>query len=301
MVYLYICLLLAVILLSVKLYSISQVIKVSSEQMDEIEKNPERNRQLKTISTDRQIEELLQRINGIYTARQQERIMYQRRETQIRREIENISHDLRTPLTSVLGYLELLQDEDTSEEEKKEYLSIIHKRARILQGFIQEFYEISRIEGDDYPILLEAVPVQATLREAAVSYYHEFERKKMKVSIELEEKQSFIIVDKIQFNRILNNLIQNVLKYANYQFIMKQFTVDNRCIIQFINDRVNMRDEELALIFDRFYTGDQSRTNQSTGLGLTITKLLVDKMKGIISARFEENMFMIELQWMDRV
>jgi signal transduction histidine kinase len=264
--------------------------------MEDIEKRPERNRQLKAIAADPQLEALLCKINKIYQARQQERIVYQRSETKLRREIENISHDLRTPLTSILGYLDLIED-NPSEEEKAQYLEIIRKRAKVLQGFIQDFYEISRIEGDDYPMLLEVIPVQSMLKDTLVAYYLDFEAKKLEVSVEIEEKPAFIIADKIQFNRILNNLIQNGLKYADHIFILKEFISGNYCTIRFINDNSRMKEEEIKKIFERFYTGDSSRNNQSTGLGLTITKALVEKMNGTVDARLEDGLFVIELTW----
>ncbi|MDF2942399.1 MAG: sensor histidine kinase [Herbinix sp.] len=297
MLYLCISLFLIVVILSARLYFIRKAIATTSTQMEEIELHPELNRQLKAFTTDSKVEGLLKKINDIYDARQEERIVYQRRETQIRREIENISHDLRTPLTSILGYVDLIQDEETTETERVEYLSIIYKRAKILQGFIQDFYEISRIEGDNYPFLLDSIPVQSTLREAVVTYYHEFEKNNIQVTVELEETQSFLIADKIQFNRILNNLIQNALKYAQRQFIIKQITLEGYCILQFMNDKNTMTEEELNVIFERFYTRDQSRNNQSTGLGLTITKVLVEKMKGQIEAKIEKDLFIIELRW----
>lgn len=298
--YLWIGLVVIIIILVLKICFLYRALKKSAQQMDEIEKNPQSNRQLKNLSTNCRIEEVLNKINLIYQARQKERIIYQRRETQIRQEIENISHDLRTPLTSIMGYVELLQDKETKEEEKEEYLRIISKRARVLQAFIQDFYEISRMEAEDYPLLLDKVPVQNMVGEAAVSYYHEFEIKNIQVTIDLEERPCYIIADKIQFNRILNNLIQNALKYARKQFIIKQYTKNGKCILQFYNDKSDMKEDELKLVFDRFYTGDQTRSNGSTGLGLTITRILVEKMKGSIDARFEEDMFVIELQWPEK-
>ncbi len=297
MSYICIILLLIVIILAVKLYSIHKAISKASKQMEDIELHPERNRQLKSINMDRKMEDLLRRINLIYQARQQERIIYQRRETQVRREIENISHDLRTPLTSIIGYVDLIEDKETKEADKQEYLGIIHKRARVLQGFIQDFYEISRIEGDNYPFLLDAISVQSFIKEAVVAYYHDFEVKKIGVSVDLDKKQSIIIADKIQFNRILNNLIQNALKYARSDFSISQVTRDGKCILKFMNDKGDMGEDELRRIFDRFYTGDVSRNHGSSGLGLTITKILVEKMKGKIEASFEGDLFVIQLEW----
>jgi signal transduction histidine kinase len=298
MLYLCIGLFLIIVILSARLYFLCKSIISATKQMEEIELHPEMNRQLKAFTIDKKIEALLKKINDLYGARQLERNVYQRREIQIRREIENISHDLRTPLTSILGYVDLIQDKETTEAERAEYLMIIYKRARVLQGFIHDFYEISRIEGDNYPFLLERIPVQGILSEAVVAYYHEFEKNKIQVTVELEEKQSFLIADKIQLNRILNNLIQNAFKFAQIQFIVTQFTLDGYCILQFKNDKNMMTEEDLNIIFDRFYTGDRSRNEQSTGLGLTITKVLVEKMKGQIEAKIEKNLFVIELRWL---
>lgn len=284
------------IILAARYYLLRRAISHAAKQMEAIEQNPESNRQLKSSITDYKLEQLLTKINDIYQARQQERITYQRRETQIRREIENISHDLRTPLTSIIGYVNLIQEEIQSKNQE-EYLGIIHKRAKVLQGFIQDFYELSRIEGDDYPLLYDSVHIQNMISEAAVAYYNEFEKEHIKVEIELEEESRFIIADKIQFNRILNNLIQNALKYSNCLFIIRQFKLEGNCVIQFKNDKNKMTEEQLKFIFDRFYTGDLSRSNQNSGLGLTITKLLVEKMKGKVEARLEEDLFIVEISF----
>lgn len=273
-----------------------KAISDSIKQMEDIERYPEQNRQLKAITADKKLEQLLNKINEIYTARQKERIIYQRSEMRIRQDIENISHDLRTPLTSMLGYIELIKDGAT-QEEKSEYLDVIQKRAKLLQDLIKDFYEISRIQADDYPLLLDVISVQEVLKENMVAYYHEFDKKKLEVLVELEERPAYIIADRIQYDRILSNLIQNALKYAQERFILKQYVSGNDCVIEFINDNYKIKEDELSLIFDRFFTGDQSRNSQSTGLGLTISKTLVEKMNGAISAKLVEDLFTIELRW----
>ena len=295
---LFVCLglIIIVVLLSLYLLFLRKAISETIAQMEEIEQQPEHNRQLKAITSDIQFQKLLSGINKIYRTRQEERIIYQHNETKIRKEIENISHDLRTPLTSVLGYLELMEDSN-SEEERQEFLGIIKKRAKLLQSFIQDFYEMSIVEGDNCPIILENIEVQSMLKDSMVAYFHEFEKKHLGVSIELEDRPAFIIADRIQSSRIINNLISNVLKYAKERFVLKQYTAQGYCVIQFINDRSNITEEDLKVIFERFYTGDQSRSNQSTGLGLTITKLLVEKMMGQIEACFEGELFIIEIRW----
>lgn len=296
----YICIVLFIIsvILAACYFSLRRALSSTRKQMQEIEEHPDTNRQIKAFTTNNELEKLLTKINFIYQARQQERITYQRRETQIRREIENISHDLRTPLTSIIGYVDLIQDEQTKETEREEYLQIIKKRAKVLQSFIQNFYELSRIEGDNYPLVLEVINVQNVLSEVAVAYYNEFAKKGIQVEVELEEKPGFIIADKIQLNRVFNNLIQNALKYSQSQFVIKQYIQNGKCIIQFQNDKNLMKEDELNHIFERFYTRDLSRNdNKSTGLGLTISKMLVEKMKGSIEAKLDADFFVIELCW----
>jgi signal transduction histidine kinase len=294
----YICIILSLIILILltRLFLLRKAMKSVIKQMKEIEGQPDQNRQLKTFYSFSLFEKLLQQINHLYSARQEQRIQYQRREEKIRQEIENISHDLRTPLTSILGYIDLVEDKETKDEESQEYLTIIRNRAKLLQSFIQDFYEISQLEADDYPLNYDVIYIQSLIKEAAVAYYHEFDRKEIQVEVNLENEPCHIIADKLQFNRILNNLVQNALKYTKHQFIIRQYTQDNCCYMQFIND-ADISEEELSHIFDRFFMGDHSRGNQSSGLGLTITKLLVEKMRGQIEARLEQGMFLIEMKW----
>lgn len=296
MLYLIIGLGLICIYFAVRFLALKQSIRKAAFQMDEIEEQKESNRNLKAVTSDRELEILLNRINKLYEFRQKERISYQRREHQLQREVENISHDLRTPLTSIMGYTELIQDPGTSPEEKQEYLTIIHKRAKVLQGFIEDFYELSRFQGENYPLRYEILQVQPIIKEVLVSYYRQFEKKQIQVEINLEEDaRCGIIADRVQFNRILNNLIQNALKYTKTTFTLKQYRVQENCIIRFCNDNTDLTEEDMKHIFDRFYTGDENRSGQSTGLGLTITKLLVENMKGSIKGELNDGRFTIEL------
>ena len=297
MEYTVIALLVLLIFLTALYILFYRTIAKAKKQMLQIERHPDSNNRLKGLFMNRSLEDLFHQINLIYEKRQEERIAYQRREEQIRREIENISHDLRTPLTSIIGYIDLIKDPETKEVEKNEYLDIIAKRARVLQGFIQDFYELSIIEADDYALFPEVIEIQPIIKEACVSYYQEFSKKGIQVEIDLQDNPCEIIADKINFQRIINNLIQNALKYAEKSFQIKQYSKDGECMIELGNDKNQMKEEDLKLIFERFYTGDITRNTQSTGLGLSIVKVLAEKMKGSISAKLEEEMFVITLRW----
>ena len=209
MLYIVIGLGLICIYFAIRFLALKQSIRNAAFQMDKIEEQKESNRKLKAVTSDKDLELLLNRINKLYEFRQEERISYQRREQRLQREVENISHDLRTPLTSIMGYTELIQDPGTSQEERQEYLSIIYKRAKVLQGFIEDFYELSRFQGENYPLRYDILQVQPIIKEVLVSYYRQFEKKQIQVEIHLEDERCSIIADRVQFNRILNNLIQN--------------------------------------------------------------------------------------------
>ena len=297
MIYIVIGLGLTCIYFAVRFLALKQSIGNAAFQMDKIEEQKESNRKLKAITSDKKLELLLNRINKLYEFRQEERISYQRREHQLQREVENISHDLRTPLTSIMGYTELIQDPGTSPEEQQEYLNIIYKRAKVLQGFIEDFYELSRFQGENYPLRYEILQVQPVMKEVLVSYYRQFEKKQIQVEIHLEDERCSIIADRVQFNRILNNLIQNALKYTKTSFTLKQYRAQEHCIIRFCNDNTDLTHEDMKHIFDRFYTGDENRSGQSTGLGLTIAKLLVENMKGSIHGELKDGRFTIELSF----
>ena len=102
-------------------------------------------------------EDLLAEINGLLRDGEQERADFRHREQALRRQIANVSHDLRTPLTSILGYLQLLESGEVAEAQRREYLAIIENRARVLQGLITSFYDLSRMEAGEYPITRERV------------------------------------------------------------------------------------------------------------------------------------------------
>ena len=297
MLYIVIGLGLICIYFAIRFLALKQSIRNAAFQMDKIEEQKESNRKLKAVTSDKDLELLLNRINKLYEFRQEERISYQRREQRLQREVENISHDLRTPLTSIMGYTELIQDPGTSQEERQEYLSIIYKRAKVLQGFIEDFYELSRFQGENYPLRYDILQVQPIIKEVLVSYYRQFEKKQIQVEIHLEDERCSIIADRVQFNRILNNLIQNALKYTKTSFTLIQYSAQENCIIRFCNDNTDLTDEDMKRIFDRFYTGDENRSGQSTGLGLTIAKLLVENMNGSIHGELKDGRFTIELSF----
>ncbi len=295
MLYIVIILCIVCTYLAVHLFYYHNQIASIKNQMGELEKNPDTNCQLKADYFDKSLEQLMQQINALYAYRQEERILYQRRELEIRREIENISHDLRTPLTSIIGYVTLLKEGNLSNEEIQEFYNIIYQRSKVLQGFIKDFYELSRIEAEDYRFILEDTIVQKAIADTVVAYYNDFEAKGIQVEIDLPKTEYHLITDRIQFNRVINNIVQNALKYSDSIFQIHMTVNHPLCELTFENDSINLTQEIVDNVFSRFFSGDKTRNSQSTGLGLSITKLLVEKMGGTISAQLKDQHFILKV------
>lgn len=267
-----------------------------TKQMEDIEKKNMRKCTLHAPIVDKDMDRLVARINDIYRDRDYERAVYLKKDSDIRKEIENISHDLRTPLTSIIGYVGLLQDMDNMTEEEKKYLNIIRNRSKVLQEFIEDFYELSRIGSNNVAMEPERINLQALISETAIAYYQQFSEKNIDVDIRLEDEPVCIIADKSMVNRIVNNIIQNALKYTQKTFNIDMVPKGDRHLITFKNDALGITKENVEHVFERFYIADKTRGSQSTGLGLTIAKALSDKIGAKISAHMDDDEFVIELE-----
>ena len=283
---------------SARFFLLSRNIKKSVEDFKYIYENEDSNRKLKLNHPDKNFEKLLFEINRYLENTQANKLKYIKREEQIKKEIENISHDLRTPLTSIRGYLELINDETISEKEKKDYISIVQKRSKVLQNLIQDFYDLSRIENNDYNLNMEIVDINRELREQILLFYNDFESKNIDVDIKLNKNPVLVKLDEGAIKRVFNNLIQNSIKYSKSSFCMSLIRNYNEVIIEFRNDVEDISKDELSLLFNRFYMKDKSRSSDSSGLGLTISKFLVESMNGEIDVELDEDWIVFRVKFL---
>ena len=133
----------------------------------------------------RAAEDLLSAVNRLLELREADEAEHRRQEHAIRQQISNISHDLRTPLTSILGYLQLLEGDSLTVEERREYLGIVRGRAKALQSLITSFYDLSRLEGGEYPLSREKVDLYHVLSELVAEFYNDFEQSGFDMTVEL--------------------------------------------------------------------------------------------------------------------
>lgn len=296
MIYLVLILLLMTVYFAVRFFSLSNSLKDANKQLNEVLSDMHCNRQLKCTSPHQELENFLLTMNHYLEASQRERISYANQERELRKQIENISHDLRTPLTSILGYLNLIEEDDLRLE-NQEYLDIAIKKSNYLNHLVSNFYDLSRLETNDLNLNFDLIDLRQCLLEHMLSFYQEFEDKGIHVEMDLGSGPIFTFLDQIALDRIITNLIQNALKYSTEIFYVSLHLTPDSVHVLFKNDAPDLNEADVQRLFDRFYMKDESRTKGSTGLGLTISKLLTESMAGKISSQMNEQHLEITLQF----
>lgn len=264
---------------------------------NQITENLDEYANIKTKSVDKDIENLVESINLIFDSRQKIVAEKNKNEEKIRQSISNMSHDLRTPLTSIMGYLQMIKSEKSSEADKKEYMDIVEKRTKSLQQLISSFYDLSRMEGNEYNFNYKKVNLSSILCENIAVFYNDFRNNNIEPIIEIDENVKDIISDDGAINRIFSNLITNMIKHGE-NFVKITLRQENDVIItEFINKATRLTQENVDKLFDRFYTVDNSRSDKNTGLGLYITRIMVEKLGHSISSKIDNGYLKIEIIW----
>lgn len=274
---------LAAVIYIMRFYCLKSAVKKAAGELTSIEQSPEDNRILLLSFPDKGLEELLEALNRYILLTRKERIFYQNREKALRAQIENISHDLRTPLTAIIGYLELIDTGKLSVEDAAA-VERVSKKAKSLQGLIGNFYDLSRLEMNDYHLSMEKLELVHFAKEVSLLFYQEFEKKKISVQFDAPDEPLYLLADTGALERIFNNMLQNALRYAESSLYIGILEENDKIHIVFENDTSALKPEDAAHLFERFYVQEKSRTSESTGLGLTISKLLAEAMGGSVAA-----------------
>ena len=263
----------------------------------EISNNLDEYVNIKTKSVDKDVENLVENINLIFDSKQKVVAEKKKKEEELRASISNMSHDLRTPLTSIIGYLQMIKSEKSSEADKKEYIDIVEKRTKSLQKLISSFYDLSRIEGNEYNFNYKKVNLSNVLCENIAVFYNDFINNNIEPVIEIEEGIKEIISDEGAITRIFSNLIANMIKHGENYVKISLKQENNIIITEFTNKSTGLTQENVDKLFNRFYTVDNSRSDRNTGLGLYITKILVEKLGYDITAKLENENLKIKIVW----
>ena len=244
-------------------------------------------------SSDKNVRRLANTINGQLRKLRTERRRFQQGDLELKNAVTNISHDLRTPLTALSGYLELLEQEEKSESVNR-YIEIIKDRVDILTQLSEELFKYSVIISTKDNITNEQVIINTVLEESIAAFYTVLTERNIVPEIQVSETKVVRMLDRSALSRVFSNLISNVIKYSDGD--LKIVLSENGEIV-FSNMASGLDEIQVGRLFDRFYTVEAAR--KSTGLGLTISKTLVEQMKGTISAIYENNRLSIHIFFPD--
>lgn len=241
--------------------------------------NTETNTLIDISSRDLTMTKLAAGINRQLVKLREQRHRFQQGDRELKDAVTNISHDLRTPLTAIYGYLELLEQEEKSEAVSR-YLAQIENRIDVMKQLTEELFRFSVVSSAREENM-EEMDLRRALEETLVSFYGAMQQRGITPQIEITDKAVLRILDAAAVERIFNNIISNALKYSDGDFLA---TMNESGTIIFANSAENMDAVTAARLFDRFYTVENARN--STGLGLSIAKLLTERMGGTIESEY---------------
>jgi len=264
------------VLLVAVLWNHRKSVKESVEQVRRVNESKSQMK-LKNYSTEKGYGELMREINQLLEKYNQTKIYYKQTTEQNKRMIASISHDFRTPLTSMLGYIQLLQ-EDISAEKREHYRSIIEERTNNLTNLVNEFYLLSLLDSETYELDLEKVNPIIQVQERVALYYTDLENTFSHLSIELEEEPIEINTSIVDFNRIVDNIVQNAMGHGTDSFKLSNHVENEKIRFVFSNEVAHPESIQVEQVFERLYKADHSRTKGSTGLGMAIAKELSEKL-----------------------
>ncbi|MEK4282322.1 MULTISPECIES: sensor histidine kinase [unclassified Cytobacillus] len=295
-VYLAVTLIIITVFILTRLYLLKKEIKRAGKQLHELNKGVTE-KKLDLAFFDKDIENLVKEINQQIDVTKQANAEKRRKENELKQAIANISHDIRTPMTSILGYIQFLESDELSSEKKAEYTSVVKGGALRLKALLEDFFELSIIESADYPLKPEKMVLNHLLLEVLVGFYEQFNQQGVEPALQIPEEEISIIGDVSAVKRVIENLVVNAIKHSkgNISIRLKKLPAAVQLIISNQVDQLN--EQDIHYLFDRFYKGDKTRTEKSTGLGLAIAKSLMTKMRGNLTAHLKENELSMVCEW----
>jgi len=307
MIYLCAVLLLLLFYVSYRYYKIKKTI---TEDLPYITKklnhiiDQQSTERLLVMTDEKELKELLTGINSLLDYHQEYTADGARVRMSMNRMLANVSHDLKTPLTVILGYIETIQhDKRYTVEEQDALLSKVNDKVAEVGNLISKFFDLAKLEADDWPISIERIDVNEICRKTILGYYDTLTAKGFDVAVDISEKPVFIYADADAVTRILENLLSNAIRYGKEGNVLGLTLRESQGAVQVdVWDRgKGIKEQDIHRIFERLYTLDDARSAsaEGSGLGLTIAKRLAERMKGSIefsSIPFEKTVFTIAFE-----
>ena len=272
---------LEILLILITGYTLIRFISLK-KQLRKIEKQVYFKERINISLNDKDIEKLAETINNNMRENKQIEIDIMKREERLKQNISDIAHDLRTPLSSIMGYITLL--DNCTEKEKKEYINIIQRKSEELNLLINNFYEVSLLDNSSLKIDITSIDIVQVIMDIVISNYALIKNNKIEINNRVPEKQIKIYGEEITCKRIIQNLVSNSIKYSTGYISIELDELENEVVFTIKNNVSNLKESDIEHLFERFYTVDKSRNRSGSGLGLYIVKLLLNKIGGEVKS-----------------
>ena len=279
----------SILYLLIKLYLIINSLKEIEISLEQILKEDTNN--LITISTsDKDIRKIAQILNKNLQDLRKQKLQYQNGNQELKRTITNISHDIRTPLTGIIGYMDLIKEE-ADEHKKQKYLEIIERKANDLTLLTEQLFNYSKTMDTPTHIKKETHCINEIIEETLVSFYSIFKANNIVPEIDICKEKIYKNIDKNTMTRVFENILSNVSKYSDGNFKVK---LEDDGKITFSNKAESLDATTVQKIFDRYFTVENAK--KSTGIGLSIAKQLIELNGGKILAKYQNGDLIIEIE-----
>lgn len=269
-----------IVVLFVKIYTLQKSAKeIKNAFADRL--MTETNTLIDISSNDKYMRELAASINIQLRKLREERHFFIEGNAELKNAVTNISHDLRTPLTAICGYLDLLEQEEKSTTIER-YIEIIRNRADLLTELIEELFRYSVIISGERLVVREPIAINGILEESIAAFYTALNKRGIVPNIKITQAKIVRSLDRSSLIRVFSNLLNNAIKYSDGDL---DITLTDSGEVIFANTASRLNEVQVGKLFDRFYTVEAAR--KSTGLGLAIARTLIEQMNGTISAKYE--------------
>nr|WP_330400846.1 HAMP domain-containing sensor histidine kinase [Lacrimispora amygdalina] len=275
-----------------KLISIRKQIQEMSETLSDIGSG-NGNRKILAASNELTAE-LSYKLNEIVYSYEEQIYKFRTADEANRQLMTSLSHDVRTPLTTLIGYLDAIHRGVASPEDYENYIETARLKAHDLKNYIDVLFDWFKLNSSEFTLYPQQIELAELTRNILKNWVPIFEEKRIHFEIEIPEKPFLTNVDPDCYERIINNLVQNVISHSQASIITIQMEKEETNIVVRIKDNgIGINEADLQHIFERLYKCDKGRSDKGSGLGLSIVRQLVEKMNGMIEAESEPNHYTI--------
>lgn len=254
------------------------------------------NHKVRTNLKDKEVVELAKLINDMCEEHNKKEISLLSKDRRLKETLTSVSHDIRTPLTSLKGYFELLMSEEDTDK-KLQYADVMSERMDNLSDLLDELFTYTKLQNEDYKLDMEKHDMTKLVLDTIFSFYEIFKEKGYEPELDVDDKSYKVMCNDVAVKRVISNVVKNTLVHGMGDIKLAYGVEDKQVVFTCENSIPHPENMDITQVFDRFYKADKARNEKSTGLGLAIAKEMMEKMGGNIEAELIDRRFIIKISF----